>query len=39
MALARLAARGIDARAYRPLPRGLPRVIALAGLAASRELA
>jgi len=38
-ALARLAARGIDARACRPLRRGLPRTIALAGLAASKELA
>jgi soluble lytic murein transglycosylase-like protein len=36
-ALARLAARGVDARAHRPLRRGLPRAIALAGLAASRE--
>jgi hypothetical protein len=38
-ALARLAARGIDARACRPPRRGLPRTIALAGLAASKELA
>jgi hypothetical protein len=37
-ALARLAARGIDARACRPLRRGLPRAIALAGLATSKEL-
>ena len=36
-AVARLAARGVDARAYRPLRRGLPRTIALAGLAASKE--
>jgi hypothetical protein len=39
VALADLAARGLDARACRPLRRGLPRTIALAGLAASRELA
>jgi hypothetical protein len=38
-ALARLHARGIDARACRPPRRGLPRTIALAGLAASKELA
>lgn len=38
-ALACLAARGIDARACRPLRRGLPRTIALAGLAASKEVA
>jgi hypothetical protein len=38
-ALARLVARGVDARAHRPLRRGLPRAIALAGLAASRERA
>ena len=38
-ALARLHARGIDARACRPPRRGLPRTIALAGLAASMELA
>jgi hypothetical protein len=38
-ALARLAARGIDARACRPLRRGLPRTIALAGLGAAREIA
>jgi hypothetical protein len=37
-AVARLAARGIDARACRPIRRGLPRTIALAGLAASQEL-
>jgi hypothetical protein len=37
-ALLRLTARGIDARAYRPLRRGLPRTIALAGLAASKEV-
>ena len=38
-ALARLAARGIEARACRPLRRGLPRAIALAGLATAREVA
>jgi hypothetical protein len=38
-ALARLAARGVDARACRPLRRGLPRTIALAGLAAAKEIA
>jgi hypothetical protein len=38
-ALARLTARGVDARACRPLRRGLPRTIALAGLAAAKELA
>ena len=35
-ALASLAARGIDARASRPLRRGIPRALALAGLAAPR---
>ena len=38
-AVARLHARGIGARACRPPRRGLPRTIALAGLAASMELA
>jgi hypothetical protein len=39
-ALAGLTARGVDARACRPFRRGLPRTIALAGLAAgSREVA
>ena len=36
-AVARLAARGIDARACRPLRRGLPRTIALAGLRRIKE--
>jgi hypothetical protein len=35
-ALASLSARGIDARACRPLRRGLPRALALAGLGAPR---
>jgi hypothetical protein len=37
-ALARLKGRGIDARACRPLRRGLSRAIAVAGLAAAREV-
>jgi hypothetical protein len=38
-AVAHLTARGVDARACRPLRRGLPRTFALARLAASREVA
>jgi hypothetical protein len=38
-ALARLTAHGVDARACRPPRRGLPRAVALAGLAAAKEIA
>jgi hypothetical protein len=38
-ALARLTTQGVDARACRPLRRGLPRAVALAGLAAAKEIA